>query len=84
MIAAQPYVAAALYAQSGGRPADSVRCPNTTTRSHLRNARTWHFLLGLVLIFWGAMLLDWITFTRAADVLGIGAIVTGILALIDK
>ena len=44
----------------------------------------WHLALGLVLIFWGAMLMDWITFDNASDILGIGAIVTGVLILIDK
>jgi hypothetical protein len=46
--------------------------------------KIWHFALGLLLIFWGAMLMDWITFSNAGDVLGIGSIVTGVLALIDK
>jgi len=46
--------------------------------------KLWHFTLGLVLVFWGAMLLDWITFSKASDALGIGAIVTGVLALLDK
>ena len=46
--------------------------------------KIWHLALGLVLIYWGAVELDWITFDNARDILGIGAIVTGVLVLIDK
>lgn len=50
----------------------------------MRVAKIWHFALGLVLVYWGAMLMEWITFSNASDVLGIGSIVTGLLAIIDK
>lgn len=50
----------------------------------MKFSKIWHLALGLVLIFWGAMLMDWISFSNASDVLGIGAIVTGVLVLIDK
>lgn len=44
----------------------------------------WKVALGLLLVFWGALLMDWISFDNSGDVLGIGAIVTGVLVLIDK
>lgn len=50
----------------------------------MKFSKIWHLALGLVLIFWGAMLMDWISFSNASDVLGIGSIVTGVLVLIDK
>lgn len=50
----------------------------------MRSSKVWHFVLGLVLIFWGAMTLEWITFSNASDVLGAGAIAAGVLALFDK
>jgi len=46
--------------------------------------KIWHVVLGILLIFWGAILMDWVTFSNSSDVLGIGSIVTGVLALIDK
>jgi uncharacterized membrane protein len=50
----------------------------------MRGTKIWHFALGLLLVWWGAMLMDWISFAKASDILGIGSIVTGVLALLDK
>jgi uncharacterized membrane protein HdeD (DUF308 family) len=50
----------------------------------LKFAKFWYLALAIVLIFWGVILLDWITVSSASDILGIGAIVTGVLILIDK
>jgi hypothetical protein len=47
-------------------------------------SKIWHLALGLVLIFWGALLMDWISFNNSSDILGIGSIITGVLVLIDK
>jgi len=47
-------------------------------------SKIWHLALGIVLIFWGAWLMTWLDFDNASDILGIGAIVTGVLVLIDK
>jgi hypothetical protein len=40
-----------------------------------------HVALGLVLIFWGMMLLEWIAFDDAGSVLGIGAVIAGVLVM---
>ena len=50
----------------------------------MKFSKIWHLALGIVLIFWGALLMDWISFDNAYDILGIGSIVTGVLVLIDK
>ena len=50
----------------------------------MKFAKFWHLALAIVLIFWGVILLDWITINNSSDILGIGAIVTGVLILIDK
>lgn len=49
-----------------------------------RFGKFWYLALAIVLIFWGVILLDWITLDNSSDILGIGAIVTGVLILIDK
>ena len=50
----------------------------------MKFSKIWQLALALLLIFWGAILMDWLTFDNASDVLGIGAFVTGVLVLIDK
>jgi hypothetical protein len=50
----------------------------------MKISRLWHAVLALVLVFWGLLSLDWVSFRNAGDVLGIGAIVAGVLLLIDK
>jgi uncharacterized membrane protein HdeD (DUF308 family) len=47
-------------------------------------SKLWHVVLAVTLIFWGLVSLDWISFNNAGDVLGIAAIVSGVLLLIDK
>lgn len=46
--------------------------------------RIWHVVLAAVLILWGLILLDWVSFSNSSDFLGIGAIVAAVLLLIDK
>lgn len=46
--------------------------------------RIWMAVLAIVLIFWGLVLLGWVDFDNANDVLGIGAIGAGVLLLVDK
>jgi hypothetical protein len=36
------------------------------------------------LILLGVIWMDWISFSNSTDILGIGAIVTGVLVLLDK
>jgi uncharacterized membrane protein len=50
----------------------------------MKFSKIWQLALGILLVFWGALLMDWISFDNANDVLGIGAIVVGALAIIDK
>mgnify|MGYP001561785375 CR=1 FL=1 len=50
----------------------------------MKFSKIWHVALGILLVFWGALLMDWISFDNANDILGIGSIVTGVLVLIDK
>ncbi len=44
----------------------------------------WHLVLAIWLILLGVVWMDWISFDNSTDILGIGAIVTGVLVLIDK
>jgi hypothetical protein len=41
-------------------------------------------LLAATLIVWGLLLLDVLTFSSASDLVGIGAIASGVLLLLDK
>lgn len=50
----------------------------------MKFSKIWQLALGILLVFWGALLMDWISFDNANDVLGIGSIVVGALAIIDK
>ena len=50
----------------------------------MKFAKFWYLALGILLIFWGATLMDWLDFDNAGDILGIGAVVTGVLVLLDK
>lgn len=50
----------------------------------MKFAKFWYLALAIVLIFWGVILLDWVTMKNSSDILGIGAIVTGVLILIDR
>lgn len=50
----------------------------------MKFAKFWYLALGILLVFWGAVLMGWLEFDNANDILGIGAIVTGVLVLIDK
>ena len=46
--------------------------------------RIWMAVLAIVLILWGLILLDWVSFSNSGDVLGIGAIIAGVLLLLDR
>jgi uncharacterized membrane protein HdeD (DUF308 family) len=46
--------------------------------------RIWMAVLAIVLILWGLILLDWVSFDNSNDVLGIGAIIAGILLVLDR
>lgn len=50
----------------------------------MKFAKFWYLALGILLVFWGAVLMGWLEFDNSGDILGIGAIVTGVLVLIDK
>jgi len=47
-----------------------------------RFAKIWHIVLGLVLIVWGLELVDILSIDDT--ILGIGAIVAGVLVLMNK
>lgn len=44
--------------------------------------KIWMVALSLYLIFWGMQLMGWLELDN--DIFGIGAIVTGVLILIDR
>lgn len=46
--------------------------------------RIWMAVLAIVLVLWGLILLDWVSFDNSGDVLGIGAIIAGVLLLLDR
>jgi uncharacterized membrane protein HdeD (DUF308 family) len=46
--------------------------------------KVWHLAVGLVLVFWGLLLLEWLTLENSDVVLGVGAIIAGVLVIIDK
>lgn len=50
----------------------------------MKFSKIWHLVLAIWLILLGVIWMDWISFDSSTDILGIGAIVTGVLVLIDK
>lgn len=46
--------------------------------------KVWQIVLGVWLIFWGALTMDWFSFSSAGDILGIGALIAGVLTILDK
>ncbi len=44
----------------------------------------WKVLLGIWLVLFGVFAMGWLELDSSGDILGIGAIVTGVLVLIDK
>ena len=50
----------------------------------MKFGKFWYLLLGIFLIFWGAVTMGWLEFDNSGDILGILAIVTGVLVLVDK
>ncbi|MDP2622217.1 MAG: hypothetical protein Q8Q29_00230 [Actinomycetota bacterium] len=50
----------------------------------MKFGKFWYLALGIWLILFGAIALDWISFDNSSDILGIGAIITGVLVLLDR
>ena len=50
----------------------------------MKFSKIWHVVLAIWLILLGVIWMDWISFSNSTDILGIGAIVTGVLVLLDK
>ncbi|MBI5156972.1 MAG: hypothetical protein HZA58_03030 [Acidimicrobiia bacterium] len=50
----------------------------------MKFSKIWQLVLAIWLILLGVIWMDWVSFDNSTDVLGIGAIVTGVLVLIDK
>ena len=44
----------------------------------------WKVVLGIWLVLLGVIWMGWLEFDNSTDILGIGAIITGVLVLIDK
>lgn len=47
-------------------------------------SKLWMVLLAATMIVWGLQLLDVLTFSSGSDIVGIGAIASGVLLLLDK
>ena len=50
----------------------------------MKGRKLWHLALGLLLIYLGALWMDWLDFGSAGDIGGIAAIVVGALVLVDQ
>lgn len=50
----------------------------------MKFAKFWHLVLGLVLIFWGLILLDILSLSDGDVFLGIGAIIAGVLVMMNR
>jgi hypothetical protein len=50
----------------------------------MKLGKVWQLVLAIWLIVLGVIWMDWVSFDNSTDVLGIGAIATGVLALLNK
>jgi hypothetical protein len=50
----------------------------------MKVSKIWKVALAATLAVWGLLLLDILTFSSATDVVGIGALASAVLLLIDK
>lgn len=50
----------------------------------MRLSPIWKVVLAAWFIVWGVLELGWVTFSNSGDVLAIGAIVVGVLLILDK
>ena len=50
----------------------------------MKLAKLWRVLLAATLILWGLQELDVLTLSKASDIVGIGAVASGVLLLLDK
>lgn len=50
----------------------------------MKTDRIWRVALAAVLVVWGLMVLEWLTFENLDVILGIGAIATAVLLVLDK
>jgi hypothetical protein len=50
----------------------------------MKFAKMWHLVLGITLILWALMLLDILSLSDGDVFLGIGALISGVLLLMNR
>lgn len=50
----------------------------------MKFSKLWNIVLAVWLVFWGVVTMGWVTMSAAGDILGIGAIIAGVLLALDK
>ncbi len=50
----------------------------------MKISKLWRVVLAATLALWGLSLLDILTFSSASDLVGIGAVASAVLILIDR
>lgn len=50
----------------------------------MRISKMWMVVLAITLALWGLLLLEVLDFSSATDIIGVGAIASAVLLLLDK
>jgi hypothetical protein len=62
----------------------SLRNDRYNRRRGVRFSKLWTIVLAIWLVLWGVFAMGWLTMDSGSDILGIGAIIAGVLLALDK